>query len=282
MTDLPAHLDLTAYARRLGLPAPTLAAPPSLDLLRQLHRHQPEAIAFENLSPLLGLPVPLGSAELAAKLLHQSRGGYCFELNSLFLRALRQLGFTARGLAARVHWQVPPGVVLPRTHMLILVELAGESWLADVGFGGLSLTAPLRLLADEPQSTPHNTFRLLADTDEYGHGYCLQVQLGERWVPMYSFDLQVQQEADFVAMNWFVATHPSSRFTTQLVAARVDGECRHTLGNAQYTCHRPDGSERRQLQDVDELLAVLDEVFGLPVRAMPGVRERLLAVLTSG
>jgi N-hydroxyarylamine O-acetyltransferase len=33
----------------------------------------------------------------------------------------------------------------------LLVEVAGERWIADVGFGGQTLTAPIKLLADIPQ-----------------------------------------------------------------------------------------------------------------------------------
>ena len=277
-SSLSSAIDLSAYARRLGLPAIVLQQAPSLSLLQLLHRRQPEAIPFENLTPLLGQPVPLAAAELGAKLLARPRGGYCFELNHLFLQVLQQLGFQARGLAARVRWNVPAGGMLPRTHMLILIELDGESWLADVGFGGLSLTAPLRLVLDEEQSTPHNRCRLLAVEE----GYLLQVWLEDGWQPLYAFDLQVQQGIDFEMMNWFVATHPGSRFTTQLVAARVEGECRHALGNTRYSCHRPEGSDKRQLRDVDEVLTVLHEIFGIAVGELPGLRQRLEAVLDFG
>ncbi len=48
----------------------------------------------------------------------------------------------------------------PRTHRLLLVEVAGR-WIADVGFGGQTLTAPIKLLADIPQQTPHGSYRLV-------------------------------------------------------------------------------------------------------------------------
>jgi N-hydroxyarylamine O-acetyltransferase len=51
----------------------------------------------------------------------------------------------------------------PRTHRLLLVELNGERWIADVGFGGQTLTAPIRLLANEEQETPHGLYRLLSE-----------------------------------------------------------------------------------------------------------------------
>ena len=43
-------IDLDAYCRRVGYDGPRSA---TLDTLRALHRLHPQAIAFENLDPLL-------------------------------------------------------------------------------------------------------------------------------------------------------------------------------------------------------------------------------------
>ncbi len=75
--------------------------------------------------------------------------GYCFEQNGLLERALREIGFNVRSLLGRVVLANPPQMP-PRTHRLLLVEVAGERWIADVGFGGQTLTAPIKLLADIP------------------------------------------------------------------------------------------------------------------------------------
>jgi len=134
--------DLDAYCRRIGYAgerAPTLAA------LREIHRLQPQAIAFENLSPLLGQPVPLDDTALQEKMVHRGRGGYCFEQNLLFAAALRGFGFKLRWLTGWPRWQIAPGRVLPRTHLLLLIDLDGEQWLADVGFGGNTLTVEVFL-----------------------------------------------------------------------------------------------------------------------------------------
>lgn len=62
---------------------------------------------------------------------------------------LREIGFNVRSLLGRVVLANPPQMP-PRTHRLLLVEVAGERWIADVGFGGQTLTAPIKLLADIP------------------------------------------------------------------------------------------------------------------------------------
>ena len=61
---------------------------------------------------------------------------------------LAGMGFKVRGLGARVLWNAPEGTVTARTHMLLAVDLAEGRYVADVGFGGQTPTAPLRLEPD--------------------------------------------------------------------------------------------------------------------------------------
>src|SRR3546814_18482651 len=71
------------------------------------------------------------------------------------------MGFTVTGLAARVLMNAPGDVITRLSHMLLLVEVQGEPFIADTGFGGLTLTAPIRLVADIVQDNPHGPYRLL-------------------------------------------------------------------------------------------------------------------------
>ncbi|TGT04040.1 arylamine N-acetyltransferase, partial [Mesorhizobium sp. M8A.F.Ca.ET.213.01.1.1] len=115
----------------------------SLATLKALHRQHPQAIAFENLDPFLGHARKLDLASLQDKIFTHGRGGYCYEHNLLFMHALTALGFEVSGLAARVLWGQPDDAITARSHMLLRVEFDGHTYLADVGFGGLTLTAPL-------------------------------------------------------------------------------------------------------------------------------------------
>jgi N-hydroxyarylamine O-acetyltransferase len=155
-------LDIEAYYHRIGYTDGSRE--PTLETLSAIHLRHPQAIPFENLDPLLQRPVGLDVGALERKLLRAGRGGWCFEQNLLLAEALRTLGFRVTGLAARVMWNVPEGVVRARSHMLLLVdairgEPSGSSHIADVGFGGLTLTAPLRLATDVEQATPHDHIR---------------------------------------------------------------------------------------------------------------------------
>src|ERR1043165_2989243 len=111
----PNRPDLQAYFRRIGYLDGDRAPP--LETLRALHPHPTQTIAFEDLDPLSGRPVNLDLPSLERKLVHEGRGGYCFEHNLLFSHVLHELGFAVQGLAARVVWNAPEGVIRKRSHM---------------------------------------------------------------------------------------------------------------------------------------------------------------------
>ncbi|MFR3707645.1 MAG: arylamine N-acetyltransferase [Enterobacter hormaechei] len=78
---------------------------------------------------------------------HRASGDIA-EQNGLFERVLREVGFTVRSVLGRVVLAIRRDAA---AHRLLLVELNGERWIADVGFGGQTLTAPIRLIANEEQ-----------------------------------------------------------------------------------------------------------------------------------
>lgn len=263
----PIHLD--AYFDRIGYMG---NRQPTLDTLRALHLLHAQTIPFENLSPLLGMPLLLTPAALEKKLVHDRRGGYCFEHNLLLLNVLTQLGYQAVGLKARVMWTHPDHVVTPRTHMLLRVTIEGADYIADVGFGGQTLTGPLRLEVDTEQTTPHEPYRLI----HTGSNYVLQSRIRGEWKSNYRFDLQEQHQVDYEVANWYVATHPESLFVSNLLAARPTTDRRYALLNNHLAIHHLNGeTEKRTLSSVDELRETLESLFHIPVPAGTNVNERL-------
>lgn len=248
-------INLDAYFARIAYDGPRT---PTLATLRTLHALHPQAIAFENLTPLLGQLVSLELADIEAKLVQAGRGGYCFEHNRLFQAALEALGFQVVPLAARVLWGPSPAPMPPRTHMLLLVQAQGERWIADVGFGGITLSTPLRFEADTAQETPHETFQL--STLEDG-GWLLRVQLGETWRDVYRFDLARQFDTDYAVSNFYVNKHPKSPFVGNLLAARLAKGERHTLFNGKLGHYMSGSTSHRELTRVAELRQVLEQIF---------------------
>ena len=244
---------------------------PTLDTLRDLQLRHTEAIPFENLNPLLGWPVRLDPASLEQKLVHDGRGGYCYEHNLLFRHVLEGLGFRVVGLAARVLLNAPVGTVRPKTHVLLLVEVAGQAYIADVGFGGQTPTAPLRLEPGIEQQTPHGPFRL----HPAGDGFLLEADMGG-WKPLYRFDLREQHIVDYEVANWYVSTHPESHFLNALLAARPAAGRRYGLRDNELAVHAVGGpTERRVISDARELRGILSDLFRLTLPDTPALDPML-------
>src|SRR3546814_6675268 len=119
----------------------------------------------------------IGADAIDAKLIGQRRGGYCFEQNGLFLRALRAIGFAAEGLIGRVRWMLPDDAPpTPRSHMVVRVTIDGRPWLADVGFGAAVPPQPLAMDSEEAQPTRHESYRVVRHRDEWQVAALIEAQ----------------------------------------------------------------------------------------------------------
>ena len=267
--DSPQEIDPDAYFARIGYSGPRAA---TLAALRGIHAAHPAAIAFENLDALMGRRVHLDSAALQKKLIQSGRGGYCFEHNTLLARVLTALGFTVSLLAARVVMGGMPATGR-RTHMLLKVETEEGPHIADAGFGGRTLTAPLSLAHDGEQILTHGPFRLLRD----GAMVDQQTKIDGVWQTLYRFSLEEQLPGDFDVLNWFVSTHPDSPFTSRLLAARTLPDRWYGLMNNQFSIHHADmRSESCELKSAEEIAGVLENELAI---RLPEPRAELLATL---
>lgn len=262
--------ELERYLQRIGYPG---SGPgPDLDTLQVLHRLHPQAIPFENLDSFSGKAVSLDPDAVFAKLVTEGRGGYCFEHNLLFMRVLKTLGFTVSGLSARVRWMRAEADLLPRTHKALLVELDGTPYLADVGFGGQTMTAALRLDSEAAQDSPHEPLQVSRDAGLYR----VSSLVAGIWQPLYECSLEPFLPVDYETANWYVSTHPASRFVTNLICSRVDAGVRHVLLDRRHALYRGDGSsEVHEARSRKELEALLTDTFRINVAAAPASMQAL-------
>jgi N-hydroxyarylamine O-acetyltransferase len=255
-------MDLDLYCARVGYRGSRAA---TLSTLHGLTAAHTGAIPFENVDVLLGRRIELGREALFDKLVRRGRGGYCFEQNGLFLEILGALGFVVQPISARVRWQRSREETPPRTHLFIRVEVDGESWLTDVGVGGMSLTGALRLTDDLEQATPHEPRRLVREGALLYH----QIKLGEVWHDVCEFTLEQMPRIDREVASWYTSTHPDSQFRQRLMVARAlpDGGRLSLLDRVLTRRHQDGSTQTRTLASPDELLAVLASDFGLTLPA---------------
>src|SRR3954469_11842534 len=173
--------------------------------LRRLHAAHRETFLFENLTIQTGGAISLSLPDLEAKFIDQGRGGYCFEHNTLFAAALRDLGFTTTTLLGRVR-RGPPAR-WARTHMVLRVPVGGDDWLVDVGFGAFGLLEPIPLHDGATAVQSAFTYTLRRD----GALWVLSVRdaTGVE-TDLYEFADDAQTPMDIEVANHFTSTHPES------------------------------------------------------------------------
>ncbi len=253
-------IDLAAYFDRTGYQG---SSEPTLETLHALVAAHNQAIPFENLDPLMGIPVAdLGAAALSDKLVARRRGGYCYEQNGLMGYVLDEVGYGVERFAGRVVWMKPDDAALPaQTHQVLSVTVPGVDgpFLVDVGFGGQTLTSPIRLEAGPVQQTRHEPYRLR----EHGDGLVLETEIRGEWHALYTFTTRPQPLIDLEVGSWYVSTQPKSVFVVGLSAARVTEDARWNLRGRHLAIHRGGESERIRFDSAADVLEALTGRFGI-------------------
>jgi N-hydroxyarylamine O-acetyltransferase len=246
-------MDFSRYLDRLQMQKPS----PGVPGLKALHRAQVANFCFENIDPFLSRSVSLHTEDIWQKL-ESSRGGYCFELNSLFLAALHEFGFSARPALARVILGRPlPG---PRTHQVSVVSIGEEEWLADVGFGGPGLVEPIPFRAGFSGFQQGRRIRLREI--EWGMG--LEEEVNNQWRTLYAIPPEPTEPVDLVLGNHYCSTHPSSTFRQNLHCARPSEENGFSLFNRSLHRWKNGTRNETELGSAAELRELLSE-FGVGI-----------------
>ena len=256
-------LDLEAYLARIGYGGPRGVGHATLAGLLAAHMN---AVAFENIDVLLGRPIRLDLRSLQEKIVGRRRGGYCFEQATLFLAALRGLGFEASAHTARVVLTVGEDEA-PRSHMWLCVRLAEGAFAADPGLGGVGCRAPIPL-DGTPVRDGDEVYRL--ETDGRRQVLVIETAGGRRaaWIAGFDRDNWI----DFEVANHWVATYPASPFINRLMMRAMIPGGRATLMNRDAVV-RSDGETRRfQIADRAALRAFVRAYCGFDCAGLEGVR----------
>jgi N-hydroxyarylamine O-acetyltransferase len=247
-------MDVAAYLHRIGYDGPTA---PNLDNLRAMHHAHFMSVPFENLDIHLGRHVELDPARIFHKIVQQRRGGWCYELNGLWARMLREFGYTVDVLSTRV--MRPDGSLsVPYSHLTSLVHLDGEPWLSDVDLSA-RFAGPLRLHEPGPQVLGSRIYRVGND--------------GDHWVVSYQephvsngfilFTLEPREFEQFAPACAWQQSSPASQFVQRIGVARATPHGRiDVLGPIVSEVIDGERTERR-LESVQEFEALLAERFGI-------------------
>jgi len=254
-------MRLHAYLDRIGADRPAVADAAALRLLHVAHR---EAFLFENLSIQEGGGISVALEDIERKFLDEGNGGYCFEHNTLFAAALREIGFRVLPFLGRVRGGPPER--RSRTHMVLRVDVDGDGWLADVGFGALGLLEPIRLREGASVPQTYVTYHLRRDDQMWVLSCDAPDASGAATtMDLYEFVEDPQTPGDVEVANYYTSTHPDSVFRRSLTIQRTTRRERTILRDGVVTRYR-DGRVDEEPFDRSQLAARARDLFGVELR----------------
>jgi len=213
------------------------------------------SVPYENLDILNHIPLSLEIPDLYDKIVNRRRGGYCFELNTLFNWLLNKMGFKTQSYTGRFLLNVTDNMVPMRRHRVMKTEINGAYYLADVGVGNEVPLSPLRL--DETNLEQETEIRGIfyrLRKDEI-LGWVLQhknvINHQNDWKDIYGFTEEIQHEIDFVQPNFWCQYSQDSPFKVQRkIALRTV--------NGKYTI---DGNIFRIYDTSESFLKITEKIF---------------------
>lgn len=208
------NFNFADYCARIGF---TGKAQADAETLAALMRGQLFNVPFENLDVQAGKIVSIEPQDIVDKIIYHPRGGYCYEVNSLFAMALTDLGIDYYFVGARPMFYPARR---PRTHMVIIATLEGEDYLCDLGFGSYGMRAPIPLSKiNQVIQQDDDFFKLFC---EDGKNYVLQALVDGEWINQFGFDLYPHELLDFMPANYYNSTSPDAIFVKQLLIVKYN------------------------------------------------------------
>ena len=245
--------DLDAYLGRINYTGPRT---PTYDTLAGILQAHIVSIPFESFDVLLGRPIRLDPEGLHAKIVTTRRGGYCFEHASLMYAALDAVGFAPVRHASRVVLFEPRRESV-RQHMFVTIAIGGATYVIDPGFGPFACPLPIPI-DGTPVPTSAPTHRLVRE----GNDWVLYVTRDGQQIQGWISTMEEEYPVDFEMMNYFIATHPASFFTHNILASAVTREGRVNIMNQDVHIIRNGAAEPAHLADRKALRALVAQHFG--------------------
>lgn len=260
-------MDVSAYLERIGYVG---AVEPTIETLDRLIERHLASVPFENIDiARLRRPIELDQQRHFEKIVGERRGGFCYELNSLFGGLLDAIGFgVTRGYGV---WPTREGRwTTPFNHIVLAVALpeSGESVLVDVGFGADCPVAAIPLRDGQVREIHRGTsaaYRAIAMGEGQNWWRIEAYRPDADWSLIYEVDLTPRRMEEYAERCHYLQTSPESHFTQGLICSRPLPNGRVTLGGDAFILTTDGNRVERPLEGAGDEIALLREWFGIEI-----------------
>lgn len=241
---------------------------PSLSVLSELQKSHLLSVPFENLD--IHRKVKINLENTYDKIVNENRGGFCYELNGLFYKLLKELGFEVKMASARVYRQ-EIGYGPEFGHLVNIVLTGNINYLVEVGFGEFAFH-PLKIEFNTEQADQRGVFKIERDADDY-----LVVKKknpdGE-FIPQYKFTETERHIEEFWEMCEFHQTNENSHFTRNVICSLPTEKGRITFSGSTFTITTNGSSTEWNLTNDDDVGDILLKYFNIKIDGLTLLMER--------
>lgn len=242
-----------SYLAELELPVST-----DIKFLRELQSKHIARYSFNSLAAVLGQDISLEVGDIFSKIVEKHRGGYCFEHNKLVLSVLSELGFEVRLLMAKVIYN--RDVDVARTHRVTLLNLEGDDYIVDTGFGLFGARFPVKLELGLEQDQGDAVYRIVKNTQG---DYCYQLFKDEAFFTLYTFNLHRYSEAECLPAHFYSHKSPDAAFVNNMVVCRKFYNDILSLRNSEFFRIRDGETVTTVITSAKHLHQILTDFFEL-------------------
>lgn len=228
--------------------------------LNELIQSHLRTVPFENLDVVdFGMIPKLSEEDICEKIVTRRRGGYCFELNTLFLKLLLKTGYEGYSVAVRVMWN--RDYLPPVSHMGLVVYVDGRKYYSDVGFGGPGPKGPL-LLEEGEQWIAGEKFWVEKSADE---DFIIKRKNSGMWKNVLCFCDRPVREPDWELMNFYCARNENVLFSRTRVVNLCTPDGSKALTGRILTVRKKNEEYRVIYENQDKLEKGLEQEFGIKI-----------------
>lgn len=217
-------------------------------------------VPFENIDVQNKVPISVEIGSLFDKIVTRGRGGFCYEMNTLFRYYLIEKGFDAYNVSATV--KSPTGWSPEGSHMSTLVRL-DELYIADVGFGDLPTRAmPIRPAEDAIViDDAGGRFRAI----ESDNGFEVQKEKENVFETLYKGRFTPRKIEAFYDNLDYNQHHPDSIFVKKLIVTMPKQYGRASMSENHLTLTKYGVKEKIEV-NADNYTEILNDYFGLDIK----------------
>lgn len=245
--------DITqAYLQDLGIGA----SKPGLEQLQELQSRHIAKYSFNNLAVILGKDIPLDTESVFQKIVLEGKGGYCFEHNKLVFEVLDHLGYDVSLKMARVVYNKE--VDVPRTHRLTVLNLDGDQYVVDMGFGHYCPKYPVKMEKGLVQDQGDAVYRIVKNTNG---DFCMQIVKDDDFFTLYTFDMNTYTDMDCLTSHFYSHKYPTAGFVNNLVICLKKNEEVLSLRNHEFHLLKNGETKITPVSTADELLGYMNDIY---------------------